>query len=197
MRKIVLTLIFVISVLSIGYSQETNNSNQDKTVSTDYKNSIRLLPLPILYGGINFEYERSLNNKFSLIVQGYGDFSNTNVMSNGSLASGGNVSGYEIGLEIGARYYLSRRKAAPKGWFIGTGIIGGYKEVNYKNTFIFTPRDYDTFIIGASIKGGYQWVFKSGFTIGAANRIQFTKELSRLNDIYINVLPEISIGYSW
>ncbi|MBQ4802669.1 DUF3575 domain-containing protein [Aquimarina sp. MMG015] len=196
MKKIVLILTFMVSLLRTGYSQETITSNQDKIASANYKNSIRLLPLSALYGEINFEYEHILKNNFSLLLQAYGDFSNTDVVSNGTLVPESNITAYEIGLEIGGRYYFSKRKNAPKGWFIGAGIIGGYKEVDY-NASIFNPRDYNTVMIGGSIKGGYQWVFKSGFTIGAANRIQYTQELSGPMNTYIDVLPEISIGYSW
>ncbi len=197
MKKIVLMLILAISALSIGNSQETITKGQDKTVNVTYKNSIRLLPLSALVGEINFEYERILKNNFSLLLQAYGDFSNTDVISNGSLAPEDNISAYEIGLEIGGRYYFSESKKAPKGWFIGTGIIGGYKEVDYNGTSIFNPRDYNSVIIGGSAKGGYQWVLKSGITIGAASRIQYTQELSKPRNAYVNVLPEISIGYSW
>ncbi|WP_299260098.1 DUF3575 domain-containing protein [uncultured Aquimarina sp.] len=197
MKKTVLILVLILSFRTTGYAQETNTNNDDKTTITDYKNSIRLLPLSALYGGINFEYERILENNFSLILQGYGDFSTTDVIANGSLVAEGDVFEYQIGLEIGVRYYFSKRKKAPKGWFIGTGIIGRYKDVDYENTSIFRRREYNTFIIGASLKGGYQWVFKSGFTIGAANRIQFTQELSGPRALYLDVLPEISIGYSW
>ncbi len=197
MRKIVLTLIFIISVLNVGYSQETLTKDQDKTTGVTYKNSIRLLPLSALVGEINFEYERILKNNFSLLLQAYGDFSNTNAISNGSLVPVNITSAYEIGLEIGGRYYFSKRKNLPKGWFIGTGIIGAYKEVNYNSISIFSPRDYNSVIIGGSVKGGYQWVLKSGITIGTASRIQYTQELSKPRNAYVNVLPEISIGYSW
>jgi len=197
MKKIILTLILIVSTVVTGYSQDTITKDPNKITGATYKNSIRLLPLSALVGEINFEYERILKNNFSLLLQAYGDFSNTDVISNGSLAPEDNISAYEIGLEIGGRYYFSKRKKAPKGWFLGTGIITGYKDIDYESTSIFRPRDYDTFVIGASIKGGYQWVFKSGFTIGVANRLQFTQELSGPRDLYLDVLPEISIGYSW
>ena len=80
MKKIVLMLILAISALSIGNSQETITKGQDKTVNVTYKNSIRLLPLSALVGEINFEYERILKNNFSLLLQAYGDFSNTDVI---------------------------------------------------------------------------------------------------------------------
>ncbi|WP_298544670.1 DUF3575 domain-containing protein [uncultured Aquimarina sp.] len=197
MKKIILTLTFIVSLLGTGYSQETNTNNEQETVGTTYKSSIRMLPLSLLIGEISFEYEHILKNNFTLLLQGYGDFSNSDIIENGSLVTQRSTSGYEIGLEIGARYYFSKRKKAPKGWFIGTGIIGGYKNIDYNTVSIFNLRDYDTAVIGATIKGGYQWVFKSGFTIGAANRLRFVQELSGPRNGYLDALPEISIGYSW
>jgi len=156
-----------------------------------------LLPLPTLFGlGIQAEYERVIKSNFSLNFQAYGEYYTSDIVRNGVLRT--NQETYQIRVEISGRYYLSKRKNAPRGWFVGPGIIAGFRGVDYEGSTTSNDRDYNNFLLGGSVKSGYQWVFKSGFTLGATGGVNYIYELSN-STLFGSLGPvlESSIGYSW
>ncbi|MHA7058717.1 DUF3575 domain-containing protein [Aquimarina sp. M1] len=190
-KNIIFQIVIVFFTIMIN-AQETKTGDMNKILDNTYKNSIRLLPLPTLFGsGINIEYERLIKNNWSLNIQAFGESytSDTNRIGSRQYTISTNI----VQIEIDGRYYLSKHKNALKGWFVGPGIIGGYKDVDVEEPTDSNNNDYEAFIIGGAVKSGYQWIFNSGFTIGLASGIEaIYSETSTLEPIL-----EFSIGYSW
>jgi len=185
-------------IVTMSHAQETNSETQQGIAENlVYKNSIRMLPLNTIFGsGISFEYEHVIKKHWTLNFQAFGQYYTTDIFRNGLLRTDGSI--YEARIEIGARYYVSRRKPAPKGWFIGSGIIGGFRAVDFDESNNPDGGDYNTFLIGGSIKSGYQWIFKSGFTLGLAGGANGRFKFSGPNEPNdFGPLLEFSIGYSW
>jgi len=196
MKKIIFTILIIACIALTAQAQENKTLAPNNTEQRDYKHSIRLLPLPTLTGlGVEAEYERAIKSNFSLNFKVYGQHYTSDIYRNGSFRMDRET--YEIQLEISGRYYLTKSKNAPKGWFVSPGIIGGFREVNYEESTTDNYRSYNTFQVGTSFKSGYQWVFKSGLTLGAAGGVNYIYEFSRSTSGSIGPIIESSIGYSW
>ncbi|WP_405205191.1 DUF3575 domain-containing protein [Aquimarina sp. LLG6339-5] len=197
MRKKVLFQIVIAFTMITIHAQEAKTDTLNTIKDNTYKNSIRVLPLPTLFGlGISLEYERLIKNNWSLNIQAFGASYNSDIYRIGSQRSGPwtNI----VRIEVDGRYYLLNHKKAPKGWFVGPGIIGGYKNVDFEEFNASENRDYDSFIIGGVVKSGYQWIFKNGFTLGAASGLASIYKFSGPREASsTELLLEFSIGYSW
>ncbi|WP_378178358.1 hypothetical protein [Aquimarina sp. SS2-1] len=198
MKSSALTLIAICCIFYISQAQDTISSTPTTVKNDTFKNSIRILPLPILFGGIHFEYERTFSRDISLFIQFFGDFYNSNRVQHPSIKQGEIAKRNKVVSEIGVRYYISKRKTAPRGWFIGPGIICGYEHIYFQKSNTPNNEDYIAFLIGGSVKTGYQWIFKKGFTLGVVAGVDGIFKLKEFIEKFsARTLLEFSIGYSW
>lgn len=127
--------------------------------SAQQKNSIKVNPVSVFVGGGDdlVTYERVITEHSSVgISAGYGEFK---VDSNKYNFTGGNLL---------YRYYT---KEALKGlYFSGTAGFGGGR-TKYTSDNKNMRDTYSAFVVGGLV--GYQWVFKSGFTIDVNGGVSY------------------------
>ncbi len=115
------------------------------------KNVIKINPFGALLGSYSMSYERVVTNKSTLQFDAnYGDI---------------NLFGLKIntfGVGAGYRFYFSKTKSVPEGFFVSPSIA-------YSNVSLYltsTPADKVTVgTFEGGVVGGYQWIFDSGFQI--------------------------------
>lgn len=183
--SILLTLLSIVSL----QAQENVNS----------KNVFKVHPIDAFGGGIGLGYERVIKPKLSL------DFEVFQLFKDISFDDGLSELDYRLFVETDVRRYLSKKRKAPEGFFVGVGILANYNKFNRlkKDESNEVEIDVQELIIGAGIKTGYQWVFKKalkGFTAEANATVDYRirlKAFDRNTDDGIGVTARVTIGYSW
>jgi len=167
-KKIILLCIITLSI--------NNVTAQENIVKTS-----------AILGNLGIQYERSLNDHFSLIGQiGYSNITIT-VNDVDSKSSG-------LGYYLEGRYYFSSNKNLMEGWHIGSF----YNSINTKN-----DNDLKTNIYSFGVTTGYQWVFDSQITLeiifggGTLNIDSDIPDIEILENI--GFLPHlgITLGYNF
>ncbi len=192
MKKIVLSLILLACTCTL-IAQETNEEKINEKGNT-FKNSLKVHPLNIFVNELVLEYERVIRKKSSLIFTlglGYED---------GDFIPSGTFEEYLIFSQVDYRYYFSKSKIAPKGFFVSGGAFGFYEHIRYKDLFrtVQPNINQDFFTAGISGDIGYQWVFKKRITIGISGGADLQIPLNYDNSS-TKVRPDlnVAIGYSW
>lgn len=139
MKKLIVVILVALFINANAAAQENG------------KNVIKINPLGALLGSYSMSYERVVANKSTVQLDGF--YGNINLF-------GLKVNSYGAG--AGFRYYFSKNKSTPEGFFVSPSMA-------YSNITLYlvdTPNDrfqVGTFEGGAV--GGYQWIFDSGFQI--------------------------------
>jgi hypothetical protein len=158
------------------------------------KNVIKINPLGALFGSYSMSYERVVDTRST--VQFDANYGNINIF-------GLRINTFGVG--AGYRYYFSKSKSAPEGFFVSPSV-------SYSNVSLsLTDTPTDRFQVGTyegGVVAGYQWIFDSGFQIDLylGPRFVSVSDFSIQNqtedmDIYIQGLSGIgtklgfSIGY--
>ncbi|KAA1246846.1 DUF3575 domain-containing protein [Aquimarina sp. RZ0] len=192
MKKVILTITIMVFATITSIAQEVNTPGKNRNKGVKYKNSIRTTPLSILGGEIGVSYERVLKPKISLnslLAFNYNEY---------DLNSKVSMDEYRVFLETEIRYYLSRHKNAPDGWFTSGGGLANYSYFIYTGPPLLQDRDFNILQIGGVIKMGYQWIFKRGFTIGSSGGVDYLTSVSNIKGADgLGYRLEFSIGYSW
>jgi len=177
-------LIGLLTMLSLN-AQEIINEKEE--ISLMPKHTIKVFPLNALNGEIGIGYERTIKPKislnFTLIQEFYQrNFSNTDYERS-----------YNAIVQTELRFYLSKRKKAPEGWFTGLGGLIEYNNIKRIDNRLNT-KDKFRFQAGVSSKMGYQWILKKalkGFTIETAIGMEYG------NITEFSTVLNFTIGYSW
>ncbi|MEW7292102.1 DUF3575 domain-containing protein [Aquimarina sp. 2304DJ70-9] len=175
-------LIVLLTIVSIN-AQEVVNEKEKITFMP--KHIIKVFPLNALNGEIGIGYERVIKPKMSLnfiLIQGFDTqhFINNKYERN-----------YNALFQTELRFYLSKRKKAPEGWFTGGGLLTEYNNIKVIDR---SNKDIFRFEAGVSGKMGYQWILKKGLkgiTIEAAIGLEYR------NITEFNTVLDFTVGYSW
>ncbi len=189
--SILLGLLMIVSLSA----QETKKEKQQ----TDFKpkNIIKIHPIDALGGAIGIGYERVIKPKTSLEIELFQDFSKRRFDSKMSERS------YNLFVETDIRRYLSKRKKAPKGFFMGGGILTVYNNFNALKENNMIIKGAEELWVGIAAKTGYQWVFKKalkGFTAETNASLDYRTRLGafdRSTKNEIGLLLRFTIGYTW
>ena len=185
-------LITLLTIVSLSAQEKHKESVFPKHI-------VKFHPLDALVGGIAVGYERVIKPKTSIDIELSQQFNNIRFDDDMSELN------YHLFLETDIRRYLSKRKNAPEGFFIGAGVFTTYNNFNTlkneDNDEI--DNDVEALWVGAGIKTGYQWVFKKalkGFTAEANASIDYRRRLEvfdRSSENGVGILFRLTIGYSW
>ncbi len=183
MKKNIVFLLFGLLMSSSIFAQE---------------NSVKANPLAVFGGTDLFSYERAVTDKSSGIVgAGFSSF------------KFGDFKYQTIGGKAEYRYYFN---SALEGWFAGAGVQyqNGKVEVDSGSiTFDGSSSTSDEINfngIGVGAKGGYQWIWDSGFTLDlnlGLNYVSFSYDDSDNSTFSTlkgsGILPALGfgLGYSW
>lgn len=179
MKKFILLAIVSIAFTFKGSAQE-------------YQNVVKINPLGALFGSANVAYERALNEGSSVVI----------APSFGLLKSAGfKYTSFGIGAEY--RFYFSKEKSAPMGFYAGPGAGFNFGEAKWDDSN--NDNSNKTSFSGFNVKGiiGYQWIWSSGFTLDLNGGIQYLDFKFKDSDVtgtpISGVLPTIgfSLGYSF
>lgn len=182
MKKVLLTAVAVLGFVSFSNAQE---------------NIIKANPLSLLGGSDLVSFEHKLGEKSSIVVgAGIGGFKI------------GDAKYSSVGGELQYRYYFNE---ALKGVYAGgqAGYTSG--KVKFENSFSFdssgnlvsgtSETTYGALKVGA--KGGYQWVWDSGFALDLNLGIAYNKFEYKSNDGVFSglkasgVLPNFGFGIGY
>jgi len=190
-------LIGLLTIVSLT-AQEKISDNEKET--TGPKNIIKIHPLDVLFsGGIGLGYERVIKSKTTIDFELFQQFNNLSFDNDLSELN------YNLFFETDVRRYLSKRKMAPKGFFVGGGILtiyNNYNKLKNSNNNEVT-NDVEELWVGAGVKTGYQWVFKKalkGITAEANATVDYRTRLGvfdRSTANEVGLLLRFTIGYSW
>lgn len=191
-------LIGLLMIISLNAQGEASKNNEEETVEP--KNIIKIHPLDALFsGGIGLGYERVIKPKTTLDFELFQQFKNLD------FDNGLSELNYNLFFETDIRRYLSKRKKAPKGFFVGGGILTIYNNYNKlrNNDTNEIANDVEELWVGAAVKTGYQWMFKKalkGITTEVNATIDYRTRLGifdRSTANEIGLLLRFSVGYSW
>jgi len=109
-----------------------------------------ILKASALIGNVGVQYERALNDHFSLVGQlGFARLANSS--SSVETVSTG------FGYYLEGRYYFSSNDARMEGWHLGVF----YNAINTESS-----DNFETNIASVGLATGYQWIFDSNITFG-------------------------------
>ncbi|WP_271768044.1 hypothetical protein [Aquimarina algiphila] len=198
MKKIYLSIfIGLLTVVSLN-AQETVHDNNKEENTFMPKNIIKVFPLNALIGEIGIGYERVIKPKTSLNFTLIQEFRKDEIF-NTALS----VRDYYIFFEADMRFYLSKYKKAPEGWFVSGGLLGEYNYRKYKSRINNQGVDFEWLQIGGSGKMGYQWMFKKGLkglTIEVAGGARYRTAVNIFDKGFsdgFTPVVDFTIGYSW
>ena len=180
MRKLFLLAFIATAFVTKGFAQD------------EYQNVVKLNPLGALFGSANLAYERALSEKSSVVI----------APSFGMLKSGGfKYTTFGLGAEY--RFYFSKEKEAPMGFYAAPGVGFSFGQAKIDDIY-GDGEDSKTNITAINAKGviGYQWIFGSGFTVDLNGGLQYVKFKFKSDGFGIplsGILPAVgaSIGYSF
>lgn len=173
--------LFLMAIVTIAFAMNG--------IAQDVQNVVKINPLGAFLGSANLAYERALTEKSSVVI----------APSFGFLKSGGfKYTSFGLGAEY--RFYLSKEKVAPKGFYAGPGAGFNFGEAKWED-----DATEKTSFSGFNVKGiiGYQWIWNSGFTLDLNGGIQYLDFKFKDSDVdgvpLSGVLPTIgfSLGYSF
>lgn len=150
MKKIILSVAVI--ALTLGASAQKGGSSE-----SGKPNLVKINPLGALFGNIPLSYERAINDKSSIQVNG----------SFGGLSVAG-VKYTNFGAGVDYRYYLSNSKSAPEGFYVSGGA--GFYSLKVKETggTSFTGSGF----VGKGVIGN-QWIWESGFALDLFGGINY------------------------
>lgn len=169
MKKLLFTFFISLMVSGASFAQEKAPANV-----------VKVNPLGLLFGNLNFTYERAISAHSSLnATVGYTSLSAT--------VDGENTRLTGFGVGGGYRYYFSADKVAPDGWYVGPNAA--YSSATIEGAGV------STFGVGAL--AGHQWVFDSHFDLdlffGAQHlSVNTTGDISELN--VSGILPQLGLA---
>jgi len=190
MKKIILSIL-TLMLLSAGAHAQNSESNSD--TNKTFKHSLKVRPLNAYAGEYGVTYERVIKPKRSLnfyahvlFEKVYQDPTIVNTIKIGNQLTS------HIGIDY--RFYLSKNKIAPIGWYAGLGPLAYHVSANLDSP----NADINLFFLGAQAHSGYQWVYKSGISLSVNGGIEYNKALSSSIKGF-GLDPEINfaVGYSW
>lgn len=128
----------------------------------DPQNVIKVNPLGALFGAANLGYERVLGEKTSIEI----------TPSFGTLNFGG-LKYSSVGLGADYRFYHSKEKNAPLGFYIAPGLQYSGGKISATDDF---GNSADVKFSSFSVKGvlGRQWIWDSGFTIDLNGGVSYS-----------------------
>ncbi len=146
-----------------------------------------ILKASALIANVGLQYERALNDHFSLIGQlGFSRLSNSE--------NDVNTTSEGLGYYLEGRYYFSRKNKRMEGWHLGAF----YNVMNTESS-----DNLKTNIASIGLGTGYQWVFDSNITFGLVLGAG-SKDLDTEQDrgLFINGLTfwphlGLNLGYSF
>ncbi len=189
-------LIGLLTIVSLN-AQETVNDNEKEEITFMPKHIIKIFPLSALVGEIGIGYERVIKPKTSLNFVLFQAFDGPDFDNSISERR------YQLFFETGIRRYLSKRKKAPEGWFVSGGLLTEYNYNKLKNKTNNQITDIERLWVGASVRTGYQWIFKKALKgmsteiVGGLDYRTATGIFDGGNVHEINVNINFTIGYSW
>lgn len=146
----------------------------------DFKNRFSFGPLGLLLGIGNFTYERAFGPKGSLEIAPWGIYFGF-----------GDDDIYGFSLGIGGAFYLTGD--APQGLRVSAMAAPGFLGSSAEGT--------DTvFMLGIKFLFGYNWVWRSGFSLGLGGGIQYVHfDTSEIDSSLNGILPalEFNLGFAW
>jgi hypothetical protein len=124
------------------------------------QNVIKINPLGLLFGSANVGFERALNEKSSVVIAPqFGGF------------KFGGVKYSSVGLGAQYRFYLSKTKTAPEGFYAAPGLNFVSGKVKWDDLDTKEEVKYSSFGVGALV--GNQWIFKSRFVIDLGGGLMY------------------------
>jgi len=194
MKKIILGVLTLILFSAEFQAQNTEPSSDSDSLNIAFKHSLKVKPLSTLGGEFGLSYERVIKPKRSLNF--YAEITFEDIFDDPTITGSEKIGDYNLSrIGVDYRFYLSKQKLAPKGWYAGVGPLAYLLNYKYDNS-----NDKDNiFYLGARAHSGYQWVFKNGINIGADGGIQYNKALSREFNIsgLSFLVVNFAVGYSW
>jgi hypothetical protein len=150
-------------------------------VEENLPNIIKLNPISLAFGNINFMYQRAIGR--SSAVQLGGNYWYRFL--------GTEVSGF--GVRGGYQFFVTNRtKSSPEGFYVGPHL--SYNSLTEKST------DNKATTFGVGLMLGYQWIWKSGLSLdlGIGPMYTFANEENTENS-FEGFLPNviIAIGYNF
>ncbi len=192
MKKLALNLTLLLCVFTLSAQEVEETNPGEKT----FKNSLRVHPLNVFVNELVVDYERVISEKSSLnftLALGYEDFGV-------AFPPSGSREDYLVFLQADYRYYFSKSKIAPRGFFASGGVFGFNEHIRYRDLpgTVSPNFSQDFFTAGVSADIGYQWVFDKGITIGLSGGANAQVPVNYDNST-IQIKPDlnITIGYSW
>nr|WP_314499265.1 DUF3575 domain-containing protein [uncultured Chryseobacterium sp.] len=161
------------------------------TATAQQKNSVKVNPLSVLFGGGSdlVSYERAVSKHSSVgLSAGYGTFK---------------IDEYKYNFVGGNAFYRYYTKEALRGlYFSGSAGFGGGR-TKYNANKKEMKDSYSAFDLSALI--GYQWLFKSGFTIDVNGGVSYLSldykedhQMPKPNNAKANaVLPNLGVGLGY
>jgi Protein of unknown function (DUF3575) len=155
------------------------------------QNVIKVNPLGLIFGQASLGYERAISEKSSFVI----------APSFGGFKLGG-FKYNQFGLGAEYRFYLSKTKMAPEGFYAAPGAFFSSGKVQESATD--TKVNFTSF--GGKAVIGNQWIFKSGFVIDLNGGIQVSSFKYKDNNSSVfsglkgsGVFPALafSIGYAF
>ncbi|KZS41764.1 hypothetical protein AWE51_20430 [Aquimarina aggregata] len=161
------------------------------------KNSVRVHPVYAALNAVKIDYERMVKPKGAIELK----LTFTRLEWDTFDNSLGDYRGEIALLNAGYKFYLSKKKNGPRGFFLRPGVVGGSFSIKEK----FGENELDAKALGFGGEIGYQWVFNKfikGLTIGTSFEVNKYFYIDKKGTSVGNVdpvIPElnISIGYSW
>lgn len=206
MKKTLLVLALIVSVFATD-------------IFAQNKNSIKLAPVEMVRGAIGLTYERALPNNTSLILSvRYTDFSRVDnnrltLFSIFGILIGDQYHQEGFDVEFSFRKYFGG-KAFLNGFYLQPGIGAGHYKISHEEeiiNFLGLERDKTQFnfseelnVSSFSLRSGYQWVFKSGFTLDIGMGLRVNKTFGMYSDLIDNKrlnglkpMANLKLGYAF
>jgi Protein of unknown function (DUF3575) len=188
MKKVIVSLVAVIATVG-AFAQKGGSEGGPQNV-------IKVNPLGLIFGAANVAYERALNEKSSIVI----------APSFGGFKLGGfKYSQFGLGAEY--RFYLSKTKTAPEGFYAAPGLgftTGKTKVEDFFGSGSEPEAKFTSF--GGKVVIGNQWIFNSGFTIDLNGGISYQSFSYKDNENTLftglkgnGIFPSLafSIGYAF
>lgn len=153
MRKVLFVSMMFLGALTVN-AQESKGQNV-----------IKVNPLGLLFGSANVGFERALNEKSSFVIAPqFGGF------------KFGGVKYSSIGAGAQYRFYLSKTKNAPEGFYAAPAlsfVSGKVKWDSFDSAEEEEEEKTNFSSFGGGAMVGNQWIFKSGFVIDLGGGVMY------------------------
>ncbi|UZO80854.1 DUF3575 domain-containing protein [Aquimarina sp. ERC-38] len=192
--KVIATILFIISIYN-GNAQRQKRNDDRLSNRKPIKHLLKIEPINLTFGSYGLLYEYVINSTLSINAYSIITFDDWEVVATGQKVG----EGYFIDSGADIRYYFSKRKSAPRGFYLAGGILSQHQSINFdyeNNSDRKIKRNFGSY--GGRLLLGHQWIFRNRINLGVELGARYMPFRSKeLTGSDWRPILNFTMGYSW